>query len=178
MRKLLTFCLLLPFFCAAQSNNEVISNDSQPNQASVHCSSWQALNRPTLRNPLCTFYRFLYNDGAWKIELKVSAGGQPFVVAKNAPLELETEEGEIISLYNEHYQVACSGCGSRTEEASRLGVTLSFPIEKKSIDLLCDSYLGHFRLYLADFMLGSDVSLNRCETFREELTHFRDHVND
>jgi len=168
--------LLFVLFCYS-SHGQGLSASGKHIDADEHSAtnttSWVSLVRPTVRNPLNAFYRFLYNNGEYKLELKISAGGVPFTVAQNAKLELVLENGEELFLYNEHYQHSCKGCGSRSAEANIPGVTLSFPARKKDIDAMCDNYLGHIRLYLADCVLGSSLTLRRTETFRQELEAFR-----
>jgi hypothetical protein len=92
--------------------------------------------RPTLRNPLNLFYRFTSCNGTPMLELKLSAGGVPFVVAKNAPLELNLENGNTITLINEYYAHSAKGCGSRVAEANIQGVTLQFLLDKEIMEAL------------------------------------------
>lgn len=164
-RLLLFFFITLPHSSTAQPSGVVAPSRT-------YCTSWQSLQRPTFRNPLNTFYRFRNDEGEYKLELKVSAGGMHFVVAKNAQLELITETGSEIALYNEQYERTCKGCGSIAHDADIPGVTISFPVSRDGILLLTNDYITHVRLYLANVTLGSKITLMRCETFKETLQEF------
>jgi hypothetical protein len=170
--------LLLFLFSIPNSTSAQEYRKEKSNTYIARFTSWQSLQRPTIRNPLNTFYRFVYKNGEYKLELKISAGGMQFVVAQNAKLELITETGSEIILYNEHYQRSCKGCGSKSKDADIPGVMLSFPISPDGISLLSSDYLSHIRLYLASMTLGSHITLMRCETFKEtlqELIHDMEH---
>lgn len=80
--------------------------------SATHFTTWQSLQRSTICNPLNTFYRFRYENGEYKLELKISVGDMQFVVAKNTQLEIITETGSEIALYNEQYERTSKGCGS------------------------------------------------------------------
>lgn len=134
---------------------------------------WQNLVRPTIRNPFCAFYRFIHSNGNDTLELKVSSGGVPFIMARNGKLLLELENDNVVTLYNNQYEKSCRGCGAVWKESDVHGATLRFPISTKDIDALCESYLGHIRLYMPDYTLGSLLTIRRTEAFRAEVEEFR-----
>lgn len=169
MKQFLILLFFLPVVCLAQPSDPSLTT---PEHSLSAATAWQVIARPTVRNPLNAFYRFTFNDGRYFLELKLSAGGVPFVVARNAVLELETEHGAIVTVYNSTYRHSCKGCGSRHAESNIEGVTLNFPISVAAIHTLCDDYLAHLRLHLADSQLGSKVTLLRSEQFRDELSAF------
>ncbi len=172
MRKLFIFCFLLPVLSSAQSFSKQGNTALSENITAIHGTEWQTLLRPNLQKPVSAFYRFSYNDDQFRLELKIAAGGAPFVVAKNAELELLPEGAHAIFLYNEQYESSCRGCGSRSVNKDVPGVTLTFVLDKHSINVLSDNYLHHITLHLTDNDLGGVLSLRRSETFREELVHF------
>lgn len=134
---------------------------------------WQNLVRPTVRNPFCAFYRFIHNNRNDTLELKVSSGGVPFIVARNAKLLLELENDNTVTLYNEKYEKSCRGCGAVWKESDVYGATLRFALTDKDIEALCDSYLGHITLFMPDYILGSLLTIRRTEAFRAEVDEFR-----
>jgi hypothetical protein len=171
MRSLLLLFFLFPFKCLAQ-NGERDAQRAEKNKV-IYRTPWKSLVRPTVRNPLNCFYRFQDSLGHFSLELKISSGGLPFIVTQHSKLELELENGDVLQLFTGPWMHSCKGCGSLSKNADIPGVALSFPITRNDIDALYDSYLGHIRLYLTDYVLGSLLTLRRTETFREQVEVFK-----
>lgn len=139
----------------------------------VRRSPWQTLQRPTLRNPVTTFYSFAeLRDGTYSLELKISADGMKFVVPQNAALDIDAGELQTIRLYNTRYKASCKGCGARKDNWGMQGVTVSFPMSKRTLADLSENYVCRYRLHLPENMLGGSVTLGRSEAFLEELSYF------
>ena len=167
MRSFLLILLFFPFACVAQEPTGS-DNVRHTNLA----TSWTALIRPTFSNPLTAYYRFTDNAGNYLFELKISAGGVPFIVTQDAELEFALENGDVITLYNKKWQRACKGCGSKGPNADIPGVTLEFDLSRDDLEALSNSYLGHISLHLPDNVLGGRPTLRRTETFRDQADHF------
>ena len=167
MRSFLLILLFFPFACSAQERTG--SDDVHDNDIAT---SWTALIRPTFSNPLTAYYRFTDYAGSYLFELKVSAGGVPFIVTQDAELELALENGDAVTLYNKKWQRACKGCGSIGPNADIPGVTLAFDLSRDDVEALSNSYLGHISLQLPDNVLGGRPTLRRTETFREQADYF------
>lgn len=148
---------------------------------SYYATNWQPLLRPTLRNPVNVFYRFTIKNGVDKLELKVSLSGEQFLVARNAPLELEVGGmycgNDVVTLYNEEYRKSCRGCGSRVKGGDMEGVTLYFPIDKEAMKKLDGKYIYHLRLKTGeDLWVGGCPKDARSELFRDIVTQYAEYT--
>lgn len=136
-------------------------------------SQWTTMVRPTFSNPLTAYYRFVHEDGTSRLEMKISAGGVSFIVTQGANLELEMENGDVVTLANKKWQRSCKGCGSRGANADIPGVTLQFEASRQDIETLAKCHLAHVRLHLPENVLGGHLTLNRTEMFMDEVSHFQ-----
>lgn len=168
MRSAVLLLLLLPFTCFSQQRDD----EGGDMHAADLATTWTALIRPTLSNPLTAYYRFVDEGGKYHLELKASAGGVPFIVTQDAKLEFAMENGEVVTLYNKKWQRACKGCGSKGGNSDIPGVTLEFDLKRGNVFTLSNSYLGHMSLELPDNVLGGKPTLRRTETFREQADYF------
>lgn len=168
MRIALLLLLLLPFAVYAQQRG---TGDKSAHSEDLS-TSWTALIRPTLSNPLTAYYRFVDDGDKYHLELMASAGGVPFIVTQDAKLEFAMANGEVVTLYNKKWQRACKGCGSKGGNADIPGVKLEFDLNHGNVIALSNSYLEHISLQLPENVLGGKPTLRRTETFREQADYF------
>lgn len=163
--------------CKAQSNDK---GDAQ--WLSYYSSKWETLVRPSIKNPLNIFYRFVSKEGKYYFQTKISMSGESFIVKRGAPLELllgpEYGAAEKVVFSSPTYKRSCLGCGSRSTNGDMQGVTITYPIEKSTLERMQQYFIQHVSIELnEDLIAGSTPTLVRAEHFRDQVTAFLKEVN-
>ncbi len=173
MRSLFLLLFLLPVATHAQyippDELEESYTDKVTNQ-STKCTYWHVLRRATMRNPLSIWYRVSAIDNTRHyLELKVTMGGDGFLVARNQPLDLFLLGGKAVTLYNSQYTHSCKGCGNRHDNGDKQGVTLTYPIPDEDFKLLRNAFVDRIRLHYEGKYIGADIHGSNGDLFREQM---------
>ena len=176
MKRFAFTCLLasISIAVAAQEQKAHLLADNYKDAATgqtVRHTYWQVLERANLRYGTRILYRFSKKGDQYALQLKVSRGGNAFVVARSAPLELLLEGGRILTLYNSRYTQSYRGGGARYEPRSDAeGLMLTFPIPDEYLPVLTHEYVDMLRLHANDQgFMQSDVTGPHSELFMDEL---------
>jgi hypothetical protein len=174
MKKIiLCLLILLPGLCHGQEylRYELAENRvDEVTHDTIKRSYWQVLERGGLSRKLNTFYRISRINHKYFLDLKIIEGGDVFVVARNAELRLVLEDGNILLLHNQEYEVSCNGCGARGYNGSGAqGVMLSFAVSSADLHTLFRHYITNIGINTGEDYLEKKVNDVHSELFVDEL---------
>ena len=174
IKKLLFLLLFIPAYAHAQRQlvDHIVINDVDSGTGyRVKRTAWLTLERGNFRKNLNTFYRISETDGQFFLDLKVSHGGDAFVVPRNAMLKLQLQAGEVVTLYSTTYKVAGKGEGARAWGGNDAkGAQLTYLMTPGDVKQLMHDYVVRIRLYTGEGYVEKTVTEHHAEIFMDQVT--------
>ena len=164
MKKLMLIFLLCPLIASAQKIVE--DKVDEFTKKHVKRSSWENFG---FSSGFSGYTRVEKIDGTIWLNLRFMTGG---VVAMKdgAKFMLMTKTDSVITLYNNTYEISCSGCGAIGLVGSAAqGLNVSFMLPESKIVYLIQNGLKKIRLYTTDGYVEREIKEKHVKSLLRQL---------
>ena len=157
MRTLLITIIFFPVVCFSQKIAE--KKVDEFTKSSIIRTSWETLTKVDglSMKGLTTYLRFSKINDVLYLDLK-AMDGSVLSVPDGNNIMLMFQNDSIVTIKNQHYEVACMGCGAiGLVGSSAYGIQLNNTISDSLLETLKKNQLKKIRIYFRDGYLEDDV---------------------